>query len=602
MSTNLLNRRILVVDDNPAIHEDFRKILVRPPKLHDEFEDAMFGKAASGAPDGFDVDSAFQGRQGLDRICQSIAEKRLYSVVFMDVRMPPGWNGVETTARIWEEDPDVQVVICTAYSDCSWEEMLSRLGNSDRLVILKKPFDNIEVLQLAHSLTKKWQLLHDSRTQLADLFREVAARTAQVVEEKARFKDIFENSPVGIFQTTPDGKILCANPALTRLAGYDSPEDMINCLSDVGQGLYVDPQQRAKFLRVVEQDGLVRDSEVEWKLKGGQRKWVNVTAFAARDANGEVRHYEGFVYDISGRKSAEKERLELEIHLRHAQKMESIGQLAAGIAHEINTPAQYVGDNVRFLRDSFGSLQAVFKTHGELITALKTGCAAPDLVSNAEKAQQEADLDYCAHQIPVAIQETLEGMERICQIVCAMKDFSHPGDQHKMSADLNKAIETTVTVARNEWKYVADIKLDLDAALLPVPCYIGDFNQAVLNLIINSAQAIGEVVGPHGGSGKGLITICTRADGHHAEVRVTDTGAGIPDAVKPRIFEPFFTTKEVGKGTGQGLSIVYASIVKKHGGTLRFESKVGEGTTFVLRLPLASSSLAANRPVVQSAT
>jgi signal transduction histidine kinase len=277
----------------------------------------------------------------------------------------------------------------------------------------------------------------------------------------------------------------------------------------------------------------------------------------------------------------------MDMQLRQAQKLEAIGQLAAGIAHEINTPTQYVGDNTRFLKDAFAALQKVLRSHQEILDAAGRAALTAELVASARQILDAADVDYLSAQIPAAVNETLEGVERVTKIVRAMKEFSHPGGKQKSAMDINKAIESTATVARNEWKYVADLKLDLDAHLPPVPCYLGEFNQAILNLVINAAHAIGDVVKERPGE-KGLITISTRCDAHVVEVRVTDTGTGIPEAVRSRIFEPFFTTKEVGKGTGQGLSIVYASIVKKHGGTVAFETETGRGTTFIIRLPLAT--------------
>jgi signal transduction histidine kinase len=186
----------------------------------------------------------------------------------------------------------------------------------------------------------------------------------------------------------------------------------------------------------------------------------------------------------------------------------------------------------------------------------------------------------------LALEETLEGVERVSKIVRAMKDFSHPGGKDKTPADLNRAIESTATVARNEWKYVADLKLELEPDRPLVPCFIGEFNPAILNLIVNAAHAIGDVVNKNPGA-KGCITLRTRRDGDRVEVRVSDTGMGIAEAHRQRIFAPFFTTKEVGKGTGQGLSIVYGSIVKRHGGTVNFETEFGCGTTFIIRLPVA---------------
>jgi signal transduction histidine kinase len=188
-------------------------------------------------------------------------------------------------------------------------------------------------------------------------------------------------------------------------------------------------------------------------------------------------------------------------------------------------------------------------------------------------------------EVPKAIDQTLEGVERVARIVRAMKEFSHPGSAEKTAINLNQAIESTITVARNEWKYVADLVLELEPSLPPVFCLPGEFNQVVLNLVINASHAIAERVGD-GSKGKGKITVGTRRDGDWVEVRVQDTGAGIPRAIQNRMFEPFFTTKPVGKGTGQGLAIARSVIVDKHGGTIHFESEEGVGTTFVLRLPI----------------
>jgi len=202
-----------------------------------------------------------------------------------------------------------------------------------------------------------------------------------------------------------------------------------------------------------------------------------------------------------------------------------------------------------------------------------------------EQVLAASDLDYLFEQIPVAIRDTLEGVQRVTEIVRAMKEFSHPGGQEKAASNLNRAIETTVTVARNEWKYVAEIELDLDPQLPAVPCFIGEFNQCILNLVVNAAHAIGDVA-KNAPASKGRITVRTRLDGCCAEVRVSDTGTGIAELIRPKIFEPFFTTKGVGKGTGQGLYLAYQTIVKKHQGTITFESETGKGTTFIIRLPL----------------
>lgn len=277
---------------------------------------------------------------------------------------------------------------------------------------------------------------------------------------------------------------------------------------------------------------------------------------------------------------AERKRMEGE--LAQAQKLEAIGHLAAGIAHEINTPAQYVGDNTRFLRDVFADVQTLLDDLERLLSAARAGDIPAQLIADV----RNAGLAYIREEAPRAIAQSLEGVERVASVVRAMKEFSHPGNGRKQPVNLNRAIESTLTVSRNEWKYVADVITDLDPDLPTVPCLAGDLNQVILNLVVNAAQAVASVVGD-GSQGRGTITVRTRCDHDWAEIRVEDTGAGIPETIRGRVFDHFFTTKEVGKGTGQGLSIAHNIVVRKHGGAIRFESEEGKGTTFIVRLPLA---------------
>ncbi|SDU20399.1 PAS domain S-box-containing protein [Verrucomicrobium sp. GAS474] len=300
------------------------------------------------------------------------------------------------------------------------------------------------------------------------------------------------------------------------------------------------------------------------------------------------------------RSQAEKEKGDMEIQLRHAQKMESIGQLAAGIAHEINTPTQFVGDNNRFLQGAFSDIAGLLHRYDLLLTGVKAGCGTEELsrlVHDAEETAEAADIAYLEEEVPKAILQSLDGLERVTKIVRAMKDFSHPGSEDRVPVNLNQAIESTVTVARNEWKYVADLATELDPDLPPVPCRIGEINQVVLNLLVNAAHAIGDILDELSG-GKGMITVSTKtsADREWAEVRISDTGGGIPEAIRGKIFDPFFTTKQVGKGTGQGLAIAHSVIVDKHGGTIAFESEIGKGTTFLIRLPLHWERSESSRP------
>jgi signal transduction histidine kinase len=282
-----------------------------------------------------------------------------------------------------------------------------------------------------------------------------------------------------------------------------------------------------------------------------------------------------FIEDISERKL-------METQLHHAQKMESIGQLAAGIAHEINTPLQYIGDNTRFLQDSFLEMIDIVKKYrnrneiGEMVS---------DPQGDKKPLVEPEDLDFLVNEIPAAIQQSLDGIGRVTKIVQAMKEFSHPGSDDKKMININKAIETTLDVSRNVWKYTADIETNFDPELPLVPCFPDELNQVFLNLIVNAAHAI-EEKNTNSESQKGTIMVTTKKNNNWVEICIKDTGKGIPKEHNSRIFDPFFTTKEVGKGTGQGLSIVHSVITKKHKGEVSFESKVNEGTSFLVRLPL----------------
>jgi signal transduction histidine kinase/HAMP domain-containing protein len=275
--------------------------------------------------------------------------------------------------------------------------------------------------------------------------------------------------------------------------------------------------------------------------------------------------------------------------LEHAasQKLESVGRLAAGVSHEINTPVQFVTDNVHFLRTSMVDIATVALAYRGLLHAVQSQGDVVAAAQRAVEAEKAADLDYVLENAPPAIDSALEGLGRIATIVRSMKEFAHPDQAVKQSADLNQAIRSTLVVAHNEYKYVAE--LDTQLADLPlVQCYLGEFNQVILNLLVNASHAISDVVKDSGSLGK--ITVRSRLDGDEVEISIADTGMGIPEAVRAKIFDPFFTTKEVGKGTGQGLAIARSVIVNKHGGTLRFETECGKGTTFYIRLPVGATS------------
>jgi signal transduction histidine kinase len=286
-------------------------------------------------------------------------------------------------------------------------------------------------------------------------------------------------------------------------------------------------------------------------------------------------------------RDAADERERIEGELRLAQKLESVGRLAAGIAHEINTPVQFVSDSVTFMRDALPSLIDTIGKYRELAAAVDDDGDVAAAAAAARAVEQDADVDYALSNAPGALDAALVGLGRVTTIVRSMKDFAHRDRGEKTLVDLNRAIESTLTIAANECKYLADVQTDL-AELPLVRCNGGEINQAVLNLVINAAHAIRDVVGDTGARGR--ITVATRHDGGEVEIAISDTGTGIPKAVRDKIYDPFFTTKEVGRGTGQGLAIVRSVVVDKHQGSLRFDTETGIGTTFFIRLPIGDAA------------
>ena len=317
-----------------------------------------------------------------------------------------------------------------------------------------------------------------------------------------------------------------------------------------------------------------------WKhtTKSGQAREVEVGAqvFCFRDRRAVM----AVVQDVT-----ERNRLQEELH--QAQRLESVGQLAAGIAHEINTPIQYVGDNIRFIQDAFRTGLVVVGQYEQLRQSAQTGEVKPEQLAQLARAIQDADMEYLNLEIPKAASQSLDGVERVAAIVRAMKEFAHPGQKDKAAADLNRALANALIVARNEFKYVADAETDF-GELPPVICHIGEMNQVFLNLLINAAHAIAEVVKGTGERGK--IKVRTWKAGGQAMISISDTGCGIPEAIRAKVFDPFFTTKPVGKGTGQGLSIARSIVVEKHGGSLTFQPNGEQGTTFLIALPVEAEA------------
>lgn len=276
---------------------------------------------------------------------------------------------------------------------------------------------------------------------------------------------------------------------------------------------------------------------------------------------------------------------QMETELRLAQKLESVGQLAAGIAHEINTPTQYLSDNLQFLSEGFSNISRFIAEFNGLLEATVNKSVTDDLLIQVTNSIEDTDRDYFLEEIPVALKQSQEGIENISKIVRAMKEFSHPGSDDKEHFDINRIIKNAATVTGNEWKLVADMEFDLDEQLPTVPCYAQELGHVFMNLIVNASHALTDALDPES-SERGKIRISSENGGDVIKIKVSDTGPGIPEAVLDKIFDPFFTTKEVGKGTGQGLSIAHSTVIDKHNGSLTCDSVEGTGTTFNIMIPM----------------
>jgi len=460
------NRRILLVDDMPALHEDFRKILVPLAPADEELiadEAALFGDEPEFAATAFELDSAFQGQEALVKVQTSLEVDLPYAMAFVDMRMPPGWDGVQTIERLWQADARLQIVICTAYSDHAWDAVLVRLDTRDRLLILKKPFDAIEVRQLANTLTAKWAMTQQAAAQLTLLEERVRERTCEI-----------------------------------------------------------------------------------------------------------TRTNEALQVEISERKH-------LQGQLMQSEKLASIGQLAAGVAHEINNPIGYVFAN-------FGTLEGYLDQLFDMLAAYESAersVSAPDVAAGLRDLREQVELDFLKEDIPVLMRESKQGIARVREIVQNLRDFSRVDSAQEWQwANLHQGIDATLNIVASEVKYKAEVVKEY--GLIPdIECLPSQINQVVMNLVVNAAHAIGEQ--------RGRITIRTGAQDERVWLEVTDTGSGISQDTLKRIFEPFFTTKPVGKGTGLGLSLSYG-IVQMHQGHIDVSSVVGQGTTFRVTLPVRRST------------
>lgn len=438
----------------------------------------------------------------------------------------------------------------------------------------------------AQAIQRLESLLVIEREERARLQKELDLRNCALDSAKSHFMIVDIR--------TSRWQIVYANRAIAQHHGYETSELL-------GQSPAMLVPVDANPAALAHINGSVRNgnavsAEVVARRKDGTKFWVGIFMAPIRDAAGSVTHYVGIGADITARLAQERTQRELQeqlyremrerermsIELRLAQKLESVGRLAAGIAHEINTPIQYIGDSVAFLQSAHVDLERLLERYRAAVQQ-KSPEHRSDIVKEIEK---DFDVEFLANETPKAFERTLDGVERVAGIVRAMREFAHPDGAEHRCVDLNHAIETTLTVAHNEYRYCAQVETQF-GELPRVTCNVGEINQVFLSLIVNAAHAIAE---SGKGASEGRITVATRTCGDQVLISVADNGCGIPDSHLEKVFDPFFTTKPVGQGTGQGLAIARSIVVEKHGGRIDVQSVLGSGTCFTLQLPLHGRS------------
>jgi PAS domain S-box-containing protein len=432
-------------------------------------------------------------------------------------------------------------------------------------------------------------LLREARSLAVALGDALDQRGRMLEVSQSRYRQLVEQIPGAIYvielgENGRPARPLYVSPQIEALIGI-SVEQWMRGLDHVLASVH--PDERARVADIVQGMTEGRQPEpAEYRCvkPGGEEVWVR-DACAVITVDGDRRLLQGLLFDITAAKRSESERDRLELDLRLGQKLEAVGQLAAGIAHEINTPTQFVGDTVRFLDDAFGDVMALVLAYERLLEAAQAGPVPDELIAAVRAAEERADLDYLRERVPGAFERATDGIQRVATIVRAMREFAHAPMTAKVPFDINQALRSTLVVAANEYRYVADVQTDF-AELPAVLCDGGDINQVFLNLVVNAAHAIEDVTAD---GERGVITLRTTAEDDHVRISVGDTGPGIPADVAGRIYDPFFTTKDVGRGTGQGLAIARRIVVERHGGTLDFDTEPGGGTTFHVRLPLGES-------------
>ncbi len=536
--------RILVIDDNPSIHNDFRKILgasdsVQKEEL-DDFASALLGVTPDPTRDVvFQIDSAYQGQEGLEKVRVAAAEGRPYSVAFVDIRMPPGWDGIETITHIGKEFTDLQIVICTAYSDYSWNEIAKAIGNTDHVLVLKKPFDNVEVTQMAHALSRKWELTQIARRQMDDLEARVNERTAELHAVNERFSMAFHGSPVPMAIRRMDlSGYLDANASFLALLGATRAE----ALAD-GALTWTESETDVKIAGELDDGRAVRDLPASIRTHAGETREVLVTAQLLR--LGDTPYQLLILRDIT-------DRTRLENELRQAQKMEAVGRLAAGVAHDFNNILTVILGN----------------------TTMQLG---------------RPHLD---EKVASALRQVVSAAEQATSLTRQLLAYSRKQILLRRPLPLNEVVEQTAGMLRRIIGEHIEIELELAPELPPIFADATSVDQVIMNLTLNARDAMFE--GGRLTISSGRVEIGDADHARHPDAKpgsyvclsMRDTGEGMDKATLARIFEPFFTTKEQGKGTGMGLATVYG-VLKQHDGWIEVDSARGNGTEVRVFFPVS---------------
>jgi signal transduction histidine kinase/DNA-binding NtrC family response regulator len=559
--------RILIIDDNTAIHHDFHKILQKKEEPHTELqamESALFGAVPRATPKSiFEIECAAQGKDGLALVEQAQKEGRPYALAFVDGRMPPGWDGVETIQHLWRICPELQIVICTAYADYSWQEIQEVLGESDSLLILKKPFDNIEVLQLTHALTRKWDLNRQIQHRIDLLGETVRERTEEKERLSTQLEAALQHSPSGIVVLNAlDNETFWSNPAAQEIC---DPTVMFKMHADVG-GLPPDVQIcRAEgtpyshndlpLVRAIANGMTIQHEEMLVWVGNRQPRWLSCNASPIRKSNGDI--WAGIIIfeEITERKQAEEEKRILEQKLNRAEKMEALGLLSGGVAHDLNNILSVVSGYSDLILLEAG-VHNTLKSHAINIKQANQRAAAiiQDMLTMARRGVQ--------NHSPIDINQIITGY------------FSAP--------EYQKLIDFNATVK---------LKLDLTAEPLTIQGSPIHLTKSIMNLAQNAAEAMLEGGTLSIKTAKNFIDQPIHGYGEitpsdYAVISVSDTGIGISEKDLKHIFEPFYTKKVMGRsGTGLGLAVVWGT-VKDHNGYIDVRSEVGKGTTFNLYFPM----------------